>query len=60
MLPVVVPGASFELHDPATSVKLAAHQCIDRRIPDFLKSMFFVLFLDEFVRAACLTLELLR
>jgi len=28
VLPVEVPGASFELHDPAASVALASHQCL--------------------------------
>jgi len=28
MLPVVVPVASFERHDPAESVELASHQCL--------------------------------
>src|SRR5690606_30461180 len=27
VLPVVEPGASFELHEPAASVKLATHRC---------------------------------
>jgi hypothetical protein len=37
VLPVVVPGASFERYDPSASVTLATHQCPAGRLHEAAK-----------------------